>query len=129
MLERYFWQWPIPADMRPHAVFGLVALIFGVNLLARFVPAWLFLLVLGGITVPLLVSPTLTRAKKCLAGCVACLAYLALFNLARHTASDYLLLRSSVSSWNIMLVGFAYSLLAAAMLSGLGWLLRSRGAL
>src|SRR5688572_16695570 len=97
MLQRYFWQWPIPAEVRPRLVFAFLVAFISLNLLGRFAPPWLFLLVLGVTLVPLLIKPSRARAKHCALAGAALVVLLALFNFSRHSLADYLLLRSSLS--------------------------------
>jgi hypothetical protein len=129
MLERYFWQWPIPAELRPAWVVSCFVAFAAVQLLARFAPAWLFLLVLSITLVPLLTKPTWARAKHCAVAAASFACILALCNFGRNSLADHLLVRASLGANTLIGVGLAYSTLAASVLSYLGYQLRRLGAL
>jgi hypothetical protein len=128
-LQRYFWQWPIPAELRPAWAFAYFAAFAVVQLLARFAPVWFFLLILGITLVPLLTKPSLARAKHCAVAATAFACILALCNFGRSSLVDHLLVRASLEANALVGVGLAYATLTASALSCLGWQLRRVGAL
>lgn len=122
MLTKYFWQWRLDSDLVP-VMLVVVASFFAFQVLAHLVPGWLLAVLLAVVTLPILVRPSLARARWLLLGAVLFALPLAWFGLPFNAASELLLLQASVRPATIFSVSFLYVMLLASVACAAAWFL------